>query len=265
MPCTVLVTGSRGAIGRVVVDELRRRGHRVRGYDRLPPAHADDRQGELADAPALRRCARGIRALVHLAAMPDEGDFLREIVPNNIVGLHHALDAAIRGGARRVVLASTLRVAGDWWRRPARVRADAAAQPIDSYAWSKAAGELLAGLRAREHRLSVVAARIGMFPRNRREWAMVASWGTRRSYLSWADTRRFFARAVEARLAPGFVSLNVVSAGGERSIDLGPGRELIGFHPVDRWPDGTPELSAPAGPAPGPCARRARAASSRVR
>ena len=39
----VLVTGSAGRIGRAVCAELLARGHRVRGFDRVPSPGPDDR------------------------------------------------------------------------------------------------------------------------------------------------------------------------------------------------------------------------------
>src|SRR5688500_13494369 len=95
----VLVTGSSGRIGRAVVDELRRRGHTVRGFDLVPtPGLADMVTGDLTDAEAVGRAMAGATSLVHLAATPDDDDFLSRIVPNNIIGVHHVLEAARREG-----------------------------------------------------------------------------------------------------------------------------------------------------------------------
>src|SRR6516225_3861642 len=112
----VLVTGSAGRIGQAVVTELQARGLPVRGFDRVPtPGLADAVVGDLSDATALRRAAEGVGALVHLAATPDDADFLTELLPNNIVGVYHVLEAARRAGVRRLVLASSGQV--NWHQR----------------------------------------------------------------------------------------------------------------------------------------------------
>ena len=106
---TVLVTGAAGRIGRAVVRELTARGHRVRAFDRTPaPAAAEVVVGDLTDAAAVRHAARGAETLVHLAATPDDDDFLTQLLPNNLVGVYHVLEAARLVGVKRLVLASSV-------------------------------------------------------------------------------------------------------------------------------------------------------------
>ena len=62
----ILVTGSEGLIGRALCRALRARGHTVRGFDNR--ASGADR-GDLLDKTALGARLRGIRGVVHLAAM----------------------------------------------------------------------------------------------------------------------------------------------------------------------------------------------------
>jgi nucleoside-diphosphate-sugar epimerase len=64
----VLVTGSAGTIGRPLCEELRRRGHAVRAFDRAPTP--DVAGAIVADAAAVQAAMRGIDAVVQLAAQP---------------------------------------------------------------------------------------------------------------------------------------------------------------------------------------------------
>src|SRR5262245_31202533 len=91
----ILVTGSSGRIGRAVVQELQARGRAVRGFDRVStPDLADMVVGTLTDVAAVARAMRGVATVIHLAATPDDADFLAEIVPNNIVGVYHIFEEA---------------------------------------------------------------------------------------------------------------------------------------------------------------------------
>src|SRR3954468_16504935 len=104
----VLVTGSSGRIGRAPVQELLARGHRVRGFDQVAtPGLADMIVGSVTDVAAVERAMEGVATLIHLAATPDDADFLREIVPNNIIGVHNILEAAKDAKVGRVILASS--------------------------------------------------------------------------------------------------------------------------------------------------------------
>ena len=61
-PRAVLVTGSAGRIGRAVVAELLTRGHRVRGFDRVPsPGLPDSAVGDLTSRRTSRERWRGSR------------------------------------------------------------------------------------------------------------------------------------------------------------------------------------------------------------
>jgi nucleoside-diphosphate-sugar epimerase len=69
------------------VAELQRRGHGVRGFDRVAtPGLEDSRVGDFDGSRGLDAAMRGVTALVHLAATPDDDDFLSQLLPNNIVG-----------------------------------------------------------------------------------------------------------------------------------------------------------------------------------
>src|SRR6185369_10045463 len=100
-PHTVLVTGSAGRIGRAVVRELTARGHKVRGFDRVAtPGVTDTVVADITDADAVRRAVAGVRTLIHLAATPDDDDFLTQLAPNNIVGAYQIMEAARAAGVR---------------------------------------------------------------------------------------------------------------------------------------------------------------------
>jgi nucleoside-diphosphate-sugar epimerase len=243
----VLVTGSAGRIGQAVVRELKARGRPVRGFDLAATAGADESvQGSVTDGAAVRRTAEGAGAIVHLAATPDDDDFLTKLLPNNIVGVYHVLEAARLAGVGRVVLASSGQVV--WWQRftgPLPIGADAQPTPRGWYAATKVFQEAAGRAYSASHGVSVIAARLGWCPRTREHAEELAAtdWGPD-VYLSTGDAGRFFACAVEA---PAEVRFSVVYACSkpvrEEVYDLRPAKDLLGYEPQDVWPGGIEDLS----------------------
>ena len=63
--------------------------------------------GDVANPDDLARALDGMDTAVHLAATPDEADFLTRLLPNNVVGLYHVLEAARHARLARLVLVSS--------------------------------------------------------------------------------------------------------------------------------------------------------------
>src|SRR5262249_27614213 len=238
----VLVTGSAGRIGQAVVRELLARGHPVRGFDRVQtPNLAGAFVGDLTDGAAVCRAVEGAAIIIHLAATPDDDDFLTQLLPNNIVGAYHVLEAARLAGTRRLILASSGQVV--WHQRmtgPRPIGADVQPTPRYWYAATKLFLEAAGRAFAEAHRMDVLAVRLGWCPRTAQqvEELRATPWG-QVVYLSPGDAGRFFACAAEAA---GPIRFRVVYATSHpvRTItyDLGPAKELLGFEPHDTWPQG---------------------------
>ena len=88
--------------------------------------------------------------------------------------------------------------------------------------------------------MTVLALRLGWCPRTREQVAEIAATERgQQTYLSPGDAGRFFVRAVEADLPPGFFTLFVASRPLQRVIlDLAPAEALLGWKPQDQWPAG---------------------------
>ncbi|MBU6303327.1 MAG: NAD(P)-dependent oxidoreductase [Verrucomicrobia bacterium] len=245
MPLSIptLVTGSAGRIGRAVVAELQRRGHQVRGFDRVPASVPSDHvTGDLTDRAALERAMQGIECLIHLAATPDDvDDVLGQIVPDNIAGLFHVMEAARLAGVKRLVLASSGQVNwGQQMRGEVPVRVTDPPSPKYWYAASKMFLEAIGCGFAETHGISVIVARLGWCPRTlaQVEEIAAAEWA-QDVYLSPGDAGRFFACAVEA---PPEVRHLVVYAASRpvhrERFDLSETAAWLGYEPEERWPQG---------------------------
>jgi nucleoside-diphosphate-sugar epimerase len=243
---TVLVTGSAGRIGRAAVGELKARGHRVRGFDLVPTPGADESiVGTITDAEVVRRAVEGTATLIHLAATPDDDDFLTALLPNNVVGVYHVLEAARQAGVRRLVLGSSGQVV--WWQRftgPWPLGADVPPTPRGWYAATKLFLEGAGRAFAEAHGLNVLAVRLGWCPRTPEHAEELArtSWGPD-VYLSPRDAGRFFACAVEAPNTFRFAVVYALSRPAGREVyDLRPAKELLGYEALDVWPHGVEEI-----------------------
>ena len=237
----VLVTGSAGIVGRPLVEALRARGHEVRGFDRRPSPGLDDAVvADLTDEPAVRAAVAGMEAVVHLAAQPVDAPFA-DLVGPNVVGLYHVMNAAREAAVRRLVLASSIMVVTRRREpdKPEQIARLAEARPANHYAVTKLFAEHMGELYARSFGMSVIAARIGWVVRNPDEARHMQKLAIPDVYLSRADAGRFFVRAVEAD-GISFAVLYAASRGGERVFETEPSRRLLGYEPLERWPEGLP-------------------------
>jgi UDP-glucose 4-epimerase len=114
----VAVTGGGGFIGSHVVDHLLAAGHQVLVVDVAPtwrnPA-ADYRSADVLDSAALEAALAGQQAVFHLAGAADVNEVAADPVQAvrlNVEGTARILEAALRCGVGRVVLASTVWVYG---------------------------------------------------------------------------------------------------------------------------------------------------------
>jgi UDP-glucose 4-epimerase len=106
----ILVTGGAGYVGSHLVDALRQKGHAVRVLD-LRPTNGNCIQGSVADPSLVAQAVRDVEVVYHLAWGFYPGDGRRE-VQENLSGTLNLLEAALAGGVRHFLFASTAVVYG---------------------------------------------------------------------------------------------------------------------------------------------------------
>lgn len=110
---SAFVTGAAGFIGRTVAARYRSEGWEVRGVD----AFADDANGivagDVSEAGPWQDHAAGCEVVVHTAAIVNNSAPLQRCWEVNVLGVRRAIDAAVAGGARRVVHLSSVRAFSD--------------------------------------------------------------------------------------------------------------------------------------------------------
>jgi len=188
-----LVTGAAGFIGSHLCDALLARGNSVIGLDSFTDYYDPSlKRANLADALAsglefirldlaadrLDGVLRDVDVVFHLAGQPGvrtswSHDF-DLYAQRNIIATQRLLEASLRSGLARFVLASSSSVYGDMRKLPAH-ESDRPA-PVSPYGLTKAACEELVGVYRRVHGLSAVSLRYFTVygPRQRPEMAFAS-------------------------------------------------------------------------------------------
>lgn len=119
MADVVTVTGGAGFIGSHLTDELVRTGHRVRIFDDFSTGQRENLkhqpgveivEGTLTDSAAVDRAVAGVKTVYHLAALASVTRSVETPLVSHAAcatGTLHVLDAARRGGVKRVVFAGS--------------------------------------------------------------------------------------------------------------------------------------------------------------
>ncbi len=167
-----LVTGGAGFIGSHLVERLLADGHDVRvldnfssgSLDNLAFAGPDDAlaiiRGDVRDLACVEAAAAGVEVIFHQAAMRSVPQSVADPLgtnASNVTGTLHVLEAARRGGVRRVVYASSSSVYGE--RPDLPKRETQAPAPISPYGVSKLAGEQYAAVWNRLYGIETVGLR----------------------------------------------------------------------------------------------------------
>jgi nucleoside-diphosphate-sugar epimerase len=195
----LIITGGSGRVGVAISAAILRRGHEVIIVDRQrPPAVISNeviyRPVNLSDFASLHSELRDCEAIIHLAGIPNprEADEVT-VHDNNVVSSYHVLAAAVRGGIRRVVQASSINAIGAAWSRSPRfdyfpIDEQHPTYNEDGYSLSKWIAEAQAtSLTRRYEGFSVASLRFHAFVPHRQaaiergmrgeEWTVRSLWG----------------------------------------------------------------------------------------
>src|SRR5438552_906528 len=148
---TVLVTGATGFTGGHLARTLAARGDTVSALVRAEgPATTALREagvalvvGDLRDPAAVAKATAGVDVVYHIAALYRQAGLATDVYRAvNATAVRDLVEAAARGGVKRVVHCSTVGVHGDVEHPPANE--DAPLRPGDVYQETKLEGEQLA-------------------------------------------------------------------------------------------------------------------------
>jgi dihydroflavonol-4-reductase len=158
----------------------------------VPADALDYYYGDLRDAAAVERAADGVDVIYHIAALYREAGLPEsEYRAVNVEAVRTIVDAARRGGVRRVVHCSTVGVHGDIKHPPANE--DAPLRPGDIYQRTKLEGEQAARETAARTGVEVVIARpTGIYGPGDRRLLKLFRGVARRRFVILGDGRIFY-------------------------------------------------------------------------
>jgi nucleoside-diphosphate-sugar epimerase len=164
-----LVTGGAGFIGSHLVEELVRRGHRVRVADSLITgkrrnldhiAGVEFIEGDLADFAVAQRAVAGVEYVLHQAAIPSVPRSVADPITSNRANIDATLNvlvAARDAGVKRLVYAGSSSAYGDTPTLPKRE--EMPTNPLSPYALQKLVGEQYCQMFTRLHGFETVTIR----------------------------------------------------------------------------------------------------------
>ena len=167
---TYLVTGGAGFIGSHIVEELVRRGERVRVLDNFLTGKREniapflDRieliEGDIRNIETCSRAVKGVDYVLHQAALTSVPLSMKDPVAThdiNISGTLHLLWTSTQAGIKRFLFASSAAVYGDKETFPLREGDEG--RPISPYALSKSMGEKYCHFFHRAYGLETISLR----------------------------------------------------------------------------------------------------------
>ena len=169
----VVVTGSRGKVGRATVQAFVDAGHDVLGVDLVRPVFdagvvVPGRyvQADLTDAGDAFSVVAGADAVVHVAAIPQPtGNPAHVVLQTNLMSTFNLIEAAVRFGVPRFVNVSSESIVGNFFpERPflpdyLPMDEEHPLKPQDAYALSKAFGEQLMDAAVRRSDIKAISIR----------------------------------------------------------------------------------------------------------
>jgi nucleoside-diphosphate-sugar epimerase len=236
MTPTVAITGATGNIGAKLRRHFESLGWNLRLLDLADGGDAAVLASDLAvwDERWVGRLA-GVDAVILLAGDPSPRSSWGAIVRLNVDLTLNVYEAAARGGARRLIFASSNWTMAGHRFAEGDLPPEREPFPVNAYGASKLFGERLGRSYSDRWGLSVICFRIGYCQRGENRpgpHMRYADWG-QAMWLSDRDLAQGFEKAVTAPASVRFAVLNLMSANPGMRWPLEATRRTIGYEPRD--------------------------------
>lgn len=248
----ILITGASGNLGKKLSDHLKMNtDHQLRRLDRDPRGEPDVIEADLSEwDPAWASHFVGATTVIHLAASADPFPSWHDMTKPNLDAVINVFGAAIKGGAKRIIFASSNHVLGGYRENgsnfpltaetpplPGINEGDEPARTTTPYGAFKLVGERLGKTYADIHGISFIGLRIGFIRRHDNppeDNAQFEPW-LQQMWLSNRDYCQLMQRCIEADESLRFAIINGVSANAGSRWELESARQLVGYVPQDGY------------------------------
>lgn len=195
MKKNILITGGLGRIGSIIVPLLEQIFN-VFVFESPCKRHSSHKNviyGDITSKEDLSSALMNMDAVVHLAAISDEDDFIKKIMPVNIAGTYNLFEAVKNSSIKKVVFASTFQTIWNYSNN-SLITTSMPARPSNMYACSKLFGESVARFYSEKFDISTVCLRIGYFLPYGHDWLNDTE--KRRSWCSPKDLCQIIAKSI---------------------------------------------------------------------
>jgi len=235
----ILITGAAGRIGSFLTKQWKEQYDLVLTDIQIPQETfgLPFTQANLTEFETLQTLCQGIDTVVHLGADPSMEAPWESLLPNNIIGLYNAFEAAHRAGCRRIIFASSINaVLG--YPPDVQVHTNMPVYPINLYGATKCWGEAVARYYSHTHKLSSICLRFGAVSyRPGANPAYDERYTIDHQYidivLTMEDLTQLVTASVEAKDDLMFGVFHGVSNNRWKRLDISDGREILGYNPED--------------------------------
>jgi nucleoside-diphosphate-sugar epimerase len=235
MAPTVLITGATGNLGQKLWSHFDSLGWTLRGLDVASGGASAIHVADLSVwDDAWVEQFRGADAVIHLAGRPSPRTSWADAVRYNFDLCQNVYEAAVRGGAKRLIFASS-----NWTMVGHRfdsepLTTDREPYPVNPYGVSKLVGERLGKSYHDRWGLSVICFRIGYCQRGANVHGSHMGWNAW-GQLMWLSDRDFCNAMERGVLAEGigFEVLNLMSDNPGMRWDIETTKRKIGYAPKD--------------------------------
>lgn len=255
----IIVTGSTGLIGRILLDAWRSNStYDVVGLARTPGPYTD-LLADTGNLDALVKAFHGADAVIHLAGSSAVASSWEAVLESNIIGLRNVFEAALLASVPRVVFASSNHAVGTFETAnapdileiddPRQLDEKSEVMPDSYYGVSKVYGEAMARYYVDHHNLQAICLRIGGCMGEHAPTSPTNLWDPSRDneagirearmriravWLSNRDCVHLFERSIEADVS--WALVYGTSNNPRKLWDIGHARRVLDYHPQDAAP-----------------------------
>lgn len=228
----ILVTGGLGRIGSIICPMLEEK-YNVTIFESHRKTNENNARniiyGDITSLEDIERACENIDAVVHLAAISDEDDFIEKILPTNIGGVYQLFEAIKNCGIKKVVFASTFQTI---WNYPNSITINTKMppRPFNMYACSKLFGEAVAKFYSEKFGISVACLRIGYFLNYDHDWLQDSE--KSKGWCSPNDLLQMIVKSIECKDLK-YEIFFAISDNDNAFLDIENAKTILGYQPID--------------------------------